>query len=198
MDPRISGRALTAEEIEQRAASKSPMSVGNGNRSCARFADQRSQRMDNLAMDKLPPHNRDAERSLLSSMLRDNRIIADVVPLVRAENFYIYAHQKIFDAITKLSDARKAADIVTVAEWLATERLIDEIGGHAYLGDLWDAARAPPITTNMPRSSVTKRSRATLSTLARNCSPRHTIQHKTRRTFLILPSVAFWKSRRSA
>ncbi len=49
-------------------------------------------------------------------MLRDNAIIPDVVPLVNAGQFYVYAHQKIFDAITKLNDAGKAADIVTVAE----------------------------------------------------------------------------------
>ncbi len=96
---------------------------------------------DASVMDRLPPHNRDAERSLLSSMLRDNRIIPEAVNLVKADHFYVYAHQKIFDAITKLNDdAGKPADIITVAEWLAQEKLIDEIGGHAYLGDLWDAA----------------------------------------------------------
>ena len=48
--------------------------------------------------DRLPPQSREAERSVLGSMLRDNGVIGDVVQIVRAENFYADAHQKIFQA----------------------------------------------------------------------------------------------------
>jgi replicative DNA helicase len=96
---------------------------------------------DASVMDRLPPHNRDAERSLLGSMLRDNKIIPEMPNLVRADHFYVYAHQKIFDAITKLNDdGGKPADLVTVAEWLSQEKLLDEIGGPEYLFGLFDAA----------------------------------------------------------
>ena len=96
---------------------------------------------DPSVTDRLPPHNRDAERSLLGSMLRDNNIIAEAVNLVRAENFYVYGHQKIYEAITKLNDDDgKPADIVTVAEYLMQAKLIDEVGGMAYLVELNDAA----------------------------------------------------------
>jgi replicative DNA helicase len=96
---------------------------------------------DPSVMDRLPPHNRDAERSLLSSMLRDNNVIPEAVNLVKAEHFYVFGHQKIFEAITKLNDdASKPADIVTIAEWLTQAKLMEEIGGPAYLADLWDAA----------------------------------------------------------
>jgi replicative DNA helicase len=96
---------------------------------------------DSSAADRLPPHNRDAERSLLGSMLRDNLIINDIVPLVKADHFYIYGHQKIYEAITKLNDdGGKPADIVTVAEFLSQAKQMDEIGGPGYLAELWDAA----------------------------------------------------------
>src|ERR1700733_11759745 len=96
---------------------------------------------DPSAVDRLPPHNRDAERSLLGSMLRDNLIINDIVPLVKADHFYVYGHQKIYEAITKLNDDDgKPADIVTVAEYLMQAKLIDEVGGMAYLVELNDAA----------------------------------------------------------
>ncbi len=95
----------------------------------------------NNGADRLPPHNRDAERSLLGSMLRDNLIIPEAVNLVKAEHFYVFGHQKIYEAITKLNDdAGKPADIVTVAEWLTQAKLIDDVGGPAYLADLCDAA----------------------------------------------------------
>src|ERR1019366_3711021 len=100
---------------------------------------------DSAVMDRLPPHNRDAERSLLSSMLRDNGIINNVVHLVKADHFYVYGHQKIYEAITKLNDDGKAADIVTVAECLMQPddkamKPIDDVGGPSYLAELWDAA----------------------------------------------------------
>jgi replicative DNA helicase len=96
---------------------------------------------DPSAMDRLPPHNRDAERSLLGSMLRDNLIINDVVPLVKADQFYIYAHQKIYEALTKLNvEEGKPADLVTVAEYLSQAKTLEDAGGVAYLAELFDAA----------------------------------------------------------
>ncbi|MSQ95350.1 MAG: replicative DNA helicase [Gemmataceae bacterium] len=96
---------------------------------------------DPSVADRLPPHNRDAERSLLGSMLRDNQVIPEAVNLVRAEHFYVFGHQKIFEAITKLNDDDgKPADIVTVAEWLSQAKLMDDVGGHGYLVELFDAA----------------------------------------------------------
>ncbi|MBI2805591.1 MAG: replicative DNA helicase [Planctomycetes bacterium] len=96
---------------------------------------------DPSVTDRLPPHNRDAERSLLGSMLRDNLIIPEAVNLVKAEHFYVFGHQKIYEAITKLNDDDgKPADIVTVAEWLSQAKLMDDVGGHGYLIELFDAA----------------------------------------------------------
>ncbi|HZZ81677.1 MAG TPA: replicative DNA helicase [Gemmataceae bacterium] len=102
-------------------------------------------------MDRLPPHNRDAERALLGSMLRDNQIIPEVVNLVRGDHFYVFAHQKIFEAMAKLNvEQGKPADLITIFEHLSGERvdpknpqsprLIDEVGSETYLADLFDAA----------------------------------------------------------
>jgi AAA domain/DnaB-like helicase N terminal domain len=73
-------------------------------------------------------------------MLRDNSVIAEAGNLVKADHFYDFGHRKIYEAITNLDDAGKPADIVTVAEYLIQEKLIDDVGGATYLADLWDAA----------------------------------------------------------
>jgi replicative DNA helicase len=92
-------------------------------------------------LDRLPPHSREAERSVLGSMLRDNQVISDVVNVVRAEHFYADAHQKIFQAITTLYiDRGQPADLVTLANYLEQQKQIEDIGRHAYLAELWDAA----------------------------------------------------------
>ena len=41
---------------------------------------------DPSVTDRLPPHNRDAERSLLGSMLRDNAVIGDVIQVHLVEH----------------------------------------------------------------------------------------------------------------
>jgi replicative DNA helicase len=90
--------------------------------------------------DRLPPQSREAERSVLGSMLRDNAVIGDVVQIVRAENFYADAHQKIFQAIVALYDKGHPVDVVVLAEELKQRNQIEDVGSYAYLAELWDAA----------------------------------------------------------
>jgi replicative DNA helicase len=90
--------------------------------------------------ERLPPHNREAERGVLGSMLRDNELIPEVVQLVKAENFYVFAHQKIFEAITALMERGEPADPVTLANHLKEKALIEDAGGYGYIVELWEAA----------------------------------------------------------
>jgi replicative DNA helicase len=90
--------------------------------------------------DRLPPHSREAERCVLGSMLRDNGVIGDVLQIVRDDNFYADAHQKIFKAVTALYDRGHPVDAVMLAELLKEQKQIEDVGGYAYLGELWDAA----------------------------------------------------------
>jgi replicative DNA helicase len=90
--------------------------------------------------DRLPPQSREAERSVLGSMLRDNQVISDVVQLVRTEDFYADAHQKIFQAILSLYDRGHPADLVTLAEALRETKQLEDVGSYGYLAELWDAA----------------------------------------------------------
>jgi replicative DNA helicase len=91
-------------------------------------------------IDRLPPQSREAERSVLGSLLRDNGVIGDVLQIIRTENFYLDAHQKIFQAITGLYDKGHPIDLVTLAESLQQQKHIEDVGGYAYLAELWDAA----------------------------------------------------------
>jgi replicative DNA helicase len=96
---------------------------------------------DQGEVERLPPHSREAERSVLGSMLRDNGIIGDVIQILQSErHFYTDAHQKIFRGITSLYDKGHPADLVTLAEWLNEQKYIEDAGGYPYLAELWDAA----------------------------------------------------------
>jgi hypothetical protein len=87
-----------------------------------------------------PPHSREAERAILGIMLRDNSIVTEVGELLRAGDYYVYAHGIIHEVIFKLHNAGGPADIVTVPTRLMNAALIEEIGGASYIVSLWDEA----------------------------------------------------------
>ena len=96
---------------------------------------------DQGGADRLPPHSREAECSVLGSALRDNLAIDDIIPIITVDHFYLDAHQKIFRGILTLhNDHRQPVDLVTLAEHLKQQKHIEDIGGYAYLAELWDAA----------------------------------------------------------
>src|SRR5436189_258803 len=90
--------------------------------------------------ERLPPQSREAERCVLGSMLRDNGVIGDVLQIIRTENFYSDAHQKIFKGIITLYDRGHPVDLVMLAELLKEQKQIEDVGNYAYLGELWEAA----------------------------------------------------------
>src|SRR5690606_16725074 len=51
------------------------------------------------SFERTPPHNIEAEQSVLGGMLLSKDAIADVIEVLRAEDFYRPAHQIIYDAI---------------------------------------------------------------------------------------------------
>ncbi len=73
----------------------------------------------------MPPQSKEAEQCVLGSMLRDNVVIGDVLQILRPDNFYLDAHQKICHAVTALYDQGHPVDLVVLAEELKTRKQID-------------------------------------------------------------------------
>ena len=96
---------------------------------------------EDIAPERLPPQNLDAERSVLGSMLRDNDVIDIVTQIIRADSFYLDAHRKIFQAISDLrSKGGQPVDLVILNEELNKRGQSEDVGRAAYLAELWDAA----------------------------------------------------------
>jgi replicative DNA helicase len=93
-----------------------------------------------IAADRLPPQSREAEMGVIGSILRDNFVMSDVANIVRDENFYLDAHQKVFKAIADLYSEGKPVDAVLLAETMKARQQLEDIGGAAYIAELWDAA----------------------------------------------------------
>ncbi len=95
--------------------------------------DDRRRRQE-TAVPRVPPHNLQAEESLLGAMLLSREaIVAAVEVQLSADDFYKPAHGHIFDAITSLYAQGEPADPVTVAEALTRAGVLEVIGGPAIL-----------------------------------------------------------------
>lgn len=92
--------------------------------------------MSSSGVDRLPPHNIEAEQSVLGSLLIDPDAIIKVASFLRAEDFYRESHQAVYRAITALHERRQPADFITVVDELARQERLDMVGGPEYLTSL--------------------------------------------------------------
>jgi replicative DNA helicase len=88
------------------------------------------------AYERVPPHNVEAEESVLGSMLLSKDAIAEVLELVREDDFYRPAHRTVFRSILELYGHGDAVDAVTVAEELRRSGALADIGGAPFLHTL--------------------------------------------------------------
>jgi replicative DNA helicase len=77
----------------------------------------------------VPPHDLQAEESLLGAMLLSRDAISAAVETCNTEDFYRPAHAHIFDAICSLYAQGEPADPVTVADELRRADLLEAAGG---------------------------------------------------------------------
>jgi replicative DNA helicase len=83
---------------------------------------------------RIPPHNVEAEESLLGAMmLSRDAITAAIEQHIDARNFYKPAHGHIYEACFDLHERGEPVDPITVAEELRRKSLLDAIGGRATL-----------------------------------------------------------------
>ncbi|MDI6800296.1 MAG: replicative DNA helicase [Actinomycetota bacterium] len=92
--------------------------------------------LDDQLKDRIPPHNNEAEQSLLGSMIISSEVIAETADKISAQDFYRPTHQKIFEAITSLYTKGEAVDPITVAEELEATGQLEAVGGRAYIHTL--------------------------------------------------------------
>jgi replicative DNA helicase len=85
---------------------------------------------------RTPPQDVAAEQSVLGGMLLSKDAIADVVEVLRGNDFYVPRHETVYEAILDLYGRGEPADAVTVAAELTKRGQLGTIGGPAYLHTL--------------------------------------------------------------
>ncbi len=89
-------------------------------------------------MERIPPHNEQAERKVLGSLIKDNSQIGEISAILKPEDFYKDCHQRIYRGILAIWDKGKPVDLAILADWLVKEGMLEEIGGYGYVAEIWD------------------------------------------------------------
>ena len=97
-------------------------------------------------MDRIPPHNIEAEQSLLGAMMLSKEAAASAIEIVNADDFYRDSHRIVFKAILNLSSVSEPIDPITVGEELKRMGELDRLGGKPFI---YDFVSSVPITANI-------------------------------------------------
>lgn len=94
--------------------------------------------VSDIALKKLPPHDNEAEQSVLGACLKSKEAFAKALEVINEEDFYKSIHRKIFAAMSELFEANEEIDSLTLADRLRRKKELEAVGGIEYLDFIED------------------------------------------------------------
>ncbi len=123
--------------------------------------------MTDRQLERIPPHNEDAEKSVLGAVLLDKDALSDVLEILKPEDFYNQMHQEIFRTIKELYGKNSPVDILTVSDELKKRKSLEMVGGRAYIALL---STQVPTTANVVQYAKIVEEKAVLRRLISTAS----------------------------
>ncbi|WP_152657483.1 replicative DNA helicase [Oceanobacillus sp. CFH 90083] len=117
--------------------------------------------------DRTPPHNLEAEQSVLGAVFLEPTAFVQASEILIPEDFYRASHQLIFTAMMTLSERGEPIDVVTVTTFLNDRKQLGEVGGVSYLTEL---AESVPTAANVEYYSRIVEEKSTLRSLIRKAT----------------------------
>ncbi len=87
---------------------------------------------------RVPPHDLDAEKAILSALLLDNTAIHAVYTEVKPGDFYHPVHASLYRAMVAIKDEGAPVDLHTLSDYLNRHKLLDQVGGPVGLAEIAD------------------------------------------------------------
>ncbi len=91
-----------------------------------------------MLKEKLPPHDIDAERGVLSSILINPSALVKVADFLRPEDFYRMSHGLIYKAMLSLERKQVALDLIALKDELERQHAMETVGNFYTVVDLMD------------------------------------------------------------
>ena len=89
--------------------------------------------MSDTVDKRIPPHDENAERSVIGSMIMSRKALAAALEILEPEDFYDRSYAAVFEAMRDLSDEDIPVDVVTLTERLARKNLPAEISDISFI-----------------------------------------------------------------
>jgi replicative DNA helicase len=87
---------------------------------------------------RVPPHDLEAEKAVLSALLLDNAAIHAVYTELKPDDFYHPVHRQIYASMLGLMQDSQPVDLHTLADRLNAQKQLDAVGGLVFLAELAD------------------------------------------------------------
>lgn len=85
---------------------------------------------------RIPPHNLDAEKSILGAMVLSQNAASHAMERLKPNDFYQGAHARIFESMISLASKGQPIDLITLSDRLETDGVLQAVGGPAYIAEL--------------------------------------------------------------
>ena len=89
--------------------------------------------IDEISLHKLPPHNLEAEQSVLGAIFKSNDALPKALEIIQADDFYRGPHRKIFQAMMELFEMSEPIDLLVLSDKLRKNKDLESVGGVEYL-----------------------------------------------------------------
>jgi len=122
------------------------------------------ERIEPPASPHLPPHNLEAEQSVLGAMLVNPNAITAVAEVLSSDDFYRDTHRLIYRSVLTLFDKGEEVDVVTLSAQLEREGMLERAGGREFVHTL---AEFVPAAANAAHYAGIVREQSVLRSLIR-------------------------------
>jgi replicative DNA helicase len=85
---------------------------------------------------RIPPHNLEAERSVIGALLLAGERIPEVSEILRPEDFHDPRHTMLFESLLRLSESNLPVDFIHLGDGLKESGKFQAVGGNEYLVEL--------------------------------------------------------------
>ena len=89
-----------------------------------------------LSNVKIPPHNTDAEQSVLGGVLINNEALNQLMEILSPGDFYREAHSLLYEGMLELYNLGEPIDVITLSGAIARRGATEKTGGNEYLASL--------------------------------------------------------------
>lgn len=85
---------------------------------------------------RTPPHNIEAEQSVLGSLMLEKDAVIKIADLLKIGDFYKDDHNIIYEVMLELYEQREPIDVLSISNKLDERKKLEKVGGSSYIASL--------------------------------------------------------------